>query len=59
MSQGKVPQNRTARWLGFLSAYDFKMQHISGTKNNAADSLSRIESIMLEYRLQLFRLILI
>lgn len=42
MSQGKVPQNRIARWLDFLSEYDFEIQHISGTKNNAADALSRI-----------------
>lgn len=42
MSQGKVPQNRIARWLDFLSEYDFDIQHISGTKNNAADALSRV-----------------
>lgn len=42
MSQGKVPQNRIARWLDFLSEYDFEIQHVSGTKNNAADALSRI-----------------
>lgn len=41
MSQGKVPQNRIARWLDFLSEYDFEIQHFSGMKNNAA-ALSRI-----------------
>mmetsp|Transcript_5973 Transcript_5973/g.7268 ORF Transcript_5973/g.7268 Transcript_5973/m.7268 type:complete len:1243 (-) Transcript_5973:294-4022(-) len=50
MTQGKVPQNRIARWLDFLSEYDFEIQHLSGNKNNAADALSRIGINNIEVR---------
>ena len=32
---------RQARWLAFLSEYDFKIQHIKGKENKVADALSR------------------
>ena len=32
---------RKARWLAFLSEYDFEIQHIKGKENKVADSLSR------------------
>ena len=32
---------RQARWLCFLSEYDFEIQHIKGKKNKVADALSR------------------
>ena len=32
---------RQARWLAFLSEYDFKIQHIKGEENKVADALSR------------------
>ena len=32
---------RHARWSLLLSEYDFSIEHISGTKNAAADALSR------------------
>jgi transposase InsO family protein len=40
----RKPQNisrRQARWLQFLSRFDFKIEHIAGTKIPAADALSR------------------
>lgn len=41
-SQSKVPQHRIARWLDYLSEYNFTIQHLTGTKNIADDALSRI-----------------
>ena len=32
---------RQARWLAFLSEYDFKIQHIKGKENKVANALSR------------------
>ena len=32
---------RKARWLDFLSEYDFKIKHIKGKENKVVDSLSR------------------
>ena len=32
---------KQARWLAFLSEYDFEIQHIKGKKNNVVDALSR------------------
>ena len=32
---------RQARWLTFLSEYDFEIQHIKGKENKVADALSR------------------
>lgn len=32
---------RNARWLEFLSQFDFEIEHVRGTKN-VADHLSRI-----------------
>ena len=32
---------RQARWLAFLSEYDFEIQHIKGKENKVADALSR------------------
>lgn len=42
MIQTKTPQGRIARWLDILAEYDFSIEHIPGTKNTAADALSRI-----------------
>ena len=32
---------RQARWLDFLSEYDFEIQQIKGKENKVADALSR------------------
>ena len=32
---------RQARWLDFLSEYDFEIQHIKGKENKVAHALSR------------------
>ena len=32
---------RQARWLVFLSEYDFEIQHIKGKENKVVDALSR------------------
>ena len=32
---------RQARWLGFLSKYDFEIQHIKGKENKLGDALRR------------------
>ena len=32
---------RQARWLDFLSEYDFEIQHIKGKENKIADALSK------------------
>ena len=32
---------RKARWLYFLSEYNFEIQHVKGKKNKVADALSR------------------
>ena len=32
---------RQARWLAFLSEYEFKIQHIKGKENKVADALSK------------------
>ena len=32
---------RQARWLAFLSEYDFEIQHIKGKENKVGDALSR------------------
>ena len=32
---------RKARWLAFLSEYNFEIQHIKGKENKVADALSR------------------
>ena len=32
---------RQARWLAFLSKYDFEIQHIKGKENKVVDALSR------------------
>ena len=36
---------RKARWLAFLSEYDFEIQHIKGKENMFADALSRNEKL--------------
>ena len=36
---------RQARWLAFLSEYDFEIQHIKGKQNKVADALSRNVSL--------------
>ena len=32
---------RQAKWLAFLSEYDFEIKHIKGKKNKVVDALSR------------------
>ena len=36
---------RQARWLAFLSEYDFEIQQIKGKENKVADALSRNEKL--------------
>ena len=36
---------RQARWLAFLSEYDFEIQHIKGKENKVVDALSRNERL--------------
>ena len=36
---------RQARWLAFLSEYDFEIQHIKEKENKVADALSRNEKL--------------
>ena len=33
---------RQARWLAFLSEFDFEVRHIKGKENKVADALSKI-----------------
>jgi hypothetical protein len=33
---------RQARWLAFLSEFDFEVRHINGKENKVGDALSRI-----------------
>ena len=33
--------NLNARWLDFLTEYDFEIQHIKGKENKVSDALSR------------------
>jgi hypothetical protein len=33
--------SKQARWLDFLSEYDFEIRHIKGKENKVADALSR------------------
>ena len=37
----KILNARQARWLAFLSEYDFEIKHIKGKKNIVEDALSR------------------
>lgn len=39
----KDPQGQVARWLEFLSEYNFEIQHRAGNKHQNADFLSRID----------------
>ena len=32
---------RQARWIAFLSKYDFEIQHIKGKENTVVDALSK------------------
>ena len=36
---------RQARWVAFLSEYDFEIQHIKGKENKVVDALSRNEKL--------------
>ena len=36
---------RQARWLAFLSEYDFNINHIKGNENKVVDSLRRNENM--------------
>ena len=36
---------RKARWLAFLSEYNFEIQHIKGKENKVVDALSRNEKL--------------
>ena len=36
---------RKARWLDFLSEYNFEIQHIKGKENKVVDALSRNERL--------------
>lgn len=39
--QNLIDSTRVARWLDFLSNFDYEIQYISGSQNFAADALSR------------------
>ena len=39
---------RQARWIDFLSEYDFEIQHIKGKENKVVDALSRNEKLNLQ-----------
>ena len=39
---------RQARWLSFLSEYDFEKKHIKGKENKVANALSRHENLLYE-----------
>ena len=36
---------RQARWLSFVSEYDFEIQHIKGKGNKVVDALSKNEKL--------------
>ena len=38
---------RQARWLSFLSEYDFEIKHIKGKENKVADALSHHANLLL------------
>ena len=42
ISQQKTPQHRIARWIDTLAEYNFRIKHLSGSKNTVADALSRV-----------------
>ena len=37
---------RQARWLSFLSEYDFEIKHIKGKENKVANTLSHNANLM-------------
>src|SRR5258705_8935630 len=41
LQEQKIMQPKWSRWFQFLQNYDFSIQHIKGTQNTVADSLSR------------------
>ena len=41
MFDQQILNSRQARWVAFLSEYDFKIKHIKGEKNKVVDALSR------------------
>ena len=46
--QKQVNSGRLARWLDFLSQYEFDIQYIKGETNSAADALSRYPDTAIE-----------
>jgi len=42
------PNARQARWMAFLSEFEFDMKHIKGKENKIADAFSRHEHILME-----------
>lgn len=44
-NQNIIDSTRVARWLDYLSQYDFEIQYIKGKDNSAADALSRYPEI--------------
>jgi hypothetical protein len=48
LSQQKTPQHRIARWIDTLAEYNFRIKHLSGNKNTAADALSRVPRLTAE-----------
>ena len=40
-NQNLIDSTRVARWLDYLSQYDFSIEYIQGRKNSVADALSR------------------
>ena len=42
---------RQARWLAFLSEFDFEVKHIKGKENKVADALSRRTHVIIKLTL--------
>jgi hypothetical protein len=42
LNDSATVSRRNARWLEFLSQFDFRIEHIKGRENIVADALSRI-----------------
>lgn len=45
--QNSMSQMRVAKWLDFLTRFDFEIEYIKGKTNTAADSLSRYPNLSL------------
>ncbi len=46
-NQNLIDTQRVAKWIDFLSQYDFEVEYIKGHDNSAADALSRYPELKL------------